>query len=87
MELGPREDEPSGDCPYREVVGGFLMRLSTMTWSDISNAVRAVVRHSHNPTDRHWKAVTKIMAYLVPSRGQGVRNDIGTGCGIAIDCV
>ena len=63
------------------------MRVSIMTRPDISKVVRAVAFHSHNPTDRHWKAVTKIMAYLVPSRGQGVRNDIGTGCGIAIDCV
>ena len=26
--------------------------------------MRAVARHSHNPTERHWKAVLKIMEYL-----------------------
>ena len=28
-----------------------------------------MARHSHNPTDRHWKAVLKIMAYLHGTRG------------------
>ena len=32
--------------------------------SDISNAVGAVARHSHNPTERPWKAVLKSLACL-----------------------
>ena len=72
VELGPRDEgEPNGDWPYREAVGS-LMWLSTMTQPDISNAVRAVARHSHNPTDRHWKEVLKIMAYLHGTRGVGL---------------
>ena len=72
VEIGPREEgEPKGDWPYREVVGS-LMGLSTMTRPDISNVVRAVARHSHNPTDRHWKAVLKIMAYLHGTRGMSL---------------
>ena len=68
VELGPREEgQPKGDWPYREAVGS-LMWLSTMTRPDISNAVRAVARHSHNATDRHSKAVLKIMAYLHGTR-------------------
>ena len=44
IELGPREEgEPRGDWPYSEAVGS-LMWLSTMTWPNISNAVRAVAR-------------------------------------------
>ena len=35
---------------------------------DISNAVRAVVHHSYNPSDRYWKAFMKIMAYLHGTR-------------------
>ena len=62
VELCPREEgEPKGDWPHTEAVGS-VMWLSTMTRPDISNAVRAVARHSHNPTDRHWKTVLKIMA-------------------------
>ena len=65
------EGDSKGDWPYREAVGS-LMWLSTMTRPDISNAVRAVARHSHNPTDRHLKAGFKIMAYLHGTRGSGL---------------
>ena len=71
VELGPREEgEPRRDWPYREAVGSLMWR-STMTRPDISNAVRAVARHSHNPTDRPWKAVLKIVAYIHGTRGMG----------------
>ena len=79
VELGPREEgEPGGDWPYREAVGS-LMWLSTMTRPDISNAVRAVARHSHNPTERHWKAVLKIMEYLHGTRFLGLTFVRGSG--------
>ena len=55
------------------------MWLSTMTRPDISKAVRAVARHSHNPTDRHWEAVLKIMAYLHGTRGMGLMFVRGSG--------
>ena len=74
VELDPREeDEPRGDCPYREAVGS-LMWLSTMTRPGISNAVHPVARHSHNPTDRQWKALMKsmTMAHLHGTRGLGL---------------
>lgn len=71
VELGSRDaNEPKGDWSYREVVDSF-MRLSTITRSDILNDVRAVPRHSNNPTDRHWEAVKEIMAYLRRTRGLG----------------
>ena len=57
------EDEFGGDWPYREAVGS-LMWLSTMTRTGISNAVRAVVHHSHNPMETRRKVDLKIMAYL-----------------------
>ena len=50
-EPGPREEgEPKGNWPFREAVGS-LVWLSTMTRPKISNAVRAVARHSHNLTN------------------------------------
>ena len=55
------------------------MWLSTMTRLDVSNAVRAVARHSHNPTDRHWKEVLKTMAYLHGTRGMGLTLERGLG--------
>ena len=51
---------------------GSLMWLPAMTRPDISNTVLAVARHSHNPTDRHWKYVMNIMAYLHGTRCMGL---------------
>ena len=79
IELGPREEgESKRDWPYREAVGR-LMWMSTMTRPDISNAVCAVARHSYNPTDRHWKSVLQIVAYLHGTRGMGLTFVRGSG--------
>ena len=51
----------------------------------ISNAVRAVARHSHNPTERHWNAVLKIMEYLHGTRFLGLTFCAGLGTGF--ECV
>ena len=53
------EDEGAGDVPFREVVGS-LMWIANQTRPDISNAVRAVARHSHELKRSHWKAVQKL---------------------------
>ena len=63
-DLGPRgNDEPVHDKPVRAAVGS-LMYLGGMTRPDIANAVRAVARQAHDPAERHWPAVRKIIAYL-----------------------
>ncbi|CAB1120053.1 unnamed protein product [Ectocarpus sp. CCAP 1310/34] len=58
------EEEGAGDVPFREVVGS-LMWIASQTRADISNAVRAVARHSHEPKKSHWKAAQKILNYLL----------------------
>ncbi|CAB1104027.1 unnamed protein product [Ectocarpus sp. CCAP 1310/34] len=58
------ENEEAGDVPFREVVG-CLMWIACQTRPDISNAVRAVARHSHEPKLSHWKAAQKILNYLL----------------------
>ncbi|CAB1106212.1 unnamed protein product [Ectocarpus sp. CCAP 1310/34] len=59
------EEEKAGDVPFREVVGS-LMWIANQTRPDISNAVRAVARHSHEPKKSHWKAdQKKILNYLL----------------------
>ena len=79
IKLGPRgEGEPKRDGPYGEAVGS-LMWLSITTRPDISNAVLAVARHSHNPTDRHWKAVLKNMVYLHRTRSMDLTFVRGSG--------
>ena len=35
-----------------------------MTRPDIANTVRAVARQAHDPAEKHWRAVRKIIAYL-----------------------
>ena len=59
-----KKDEGAGDVPFREVVGS-LMWIAGQTRPDISNAVRAVARHSQEPNRRHWKGAQKILNYLL----------------------
>ena len=59
-----KEDEGAGDVPFREVVGN-LMWIASLTRPDVSIAVRAVARHSHDPKRSHWKAAQKILNYLL----------------------
>ncbi|CAB1098486.1 unnamed protein product [Ectocarpus sp. CCAP 1310/34] len=58
------EDEGAGGVPFREVVGS-LMWIANQTRPDISNAVRAVARHSREPKRSHWKAAQRILNYLL----------------------
>ena len=79
------EDEGAGDVPFREVVGS-LMWIANQTRPDISNAVRAVARHSHEPKRSHWKAAQKILNYLLETAHltlkfkQDSTVDVGTFC-------
>ena len=71
-DLGPKQDdEPGGYWPVREAIGS-LMWLSTMTRPDITNAVRAVARYAHEPTERLWQAIMKILSYLNGTRSLGI---------------
>ena len=63
-DLGPRtNDEPVCDKPVRAAVGKLIW-LGGMTRPDVASAVRAVACHAHDPVERHWRAVRKIIAYL-----------------------
>ena len=41
------------------------MWIASQTTPDISNAVRAVARHPHEPRRIYWKAPQKILNYLL----------------------
>ena len=43
-----------------------------MTRPDIANAVSAVARQAHDPAERHWRAVRKIIAYLNKTKDLGL---------------
>ena len=58
-----KEDKGAGNVPFREAVGS-LMWIASQTRPDISNAVRAVARHSHESKRNHWKAAQKILNFF-----------------------
>ena len=83
-DLGPKQDDESGgDWPVREAIGS-LMWLSTMTRPDITNAVRAVARYAHEPTERLWQAIMKILSYLNGTRSLGITYVRGSGMSLSV---
>ncbi|CAN0035020.1 unnamed protein product, partial [Sphacelaria rigidula] len=64
VKLGPTTGEDKKvNRPYRNAVGG-LMWLATVTRPDIVNSVRALALQAHDPCERHWEAVIKVLQYL-----------------------
>ena len=49
------------------------MWLSTMTRPDITNTVRTVARYAHEPSERLWQAIMKILSYLNETKSLGIR--------------
>ena len=71
-DLGPRrKDEPVCDKRVRAAVVS-LTWLGGMTRPDIANTVRAVACQAHDPAERHWRAVRKIIAYLNKTKDLGL---------------
>ena len=83
-DLGPKQDnEPGGDWPVTEAIGS-LVWLSTMTRPDITNAVRVVARYAHEPTERLWQAITKILSYLNGTKSLGITYVRGSGLSLNV---
>ena len=83
-DLGPKQDDkPGGDWPVRGAVGS-LMWLSTMTRPDITNAVRAVARYAHEPTERLWQVIIKILPYLNGTKSPGITYVRGSGLSLKV---
>ncbi|CAM9711803.1 unnamed protein product [Sphacelaria rigidula] len=77
--LGPTTGEDTVvNRPYRNAVGG-LMWLATITGPDIANSVRALARQSHDPCERHWEAVVKVLKYLNETKEFGLTFKKGNG--------
>ena len=71
-DLGPRRnDEPVCDKPVRAAVGSLIW-FGGMTRPDIANAVRAVVRQAHDPTEGHRRVVRKLIACLNKTKDLGL---------------
>ena len=72
VDLGPRrDDEPVCDKPVRAAVGRLIW-LGGVTRPVIADAVRAVARQAHDPAERHWRAVRKMIAYLNKTKDLGL---------------
>ena len=83
-DLGPRrEREPVCDKPVRAAVGSLIW-VGGMTRPDIANAVRAVARQAHNPAERHWRAVCKIISYLNGTKKLGLVFSKGGGLKLSV---
>ena len=83
-DLGPKQDdEPGGDWLVREAVGSLIW-LSTMIRPDITNAVRAVACYAHEPTERLWQAVMKILSYLNGTKALGSTYVRGPGLSLNV---
>lgn len=59
------------DVPFREMVGS-LMWIANQTRSEISNAIPAIARFSHDPKKVYVKAATKILEYLIATAYLGI---------------
>ena len=82
--LGARvEDESGGTWLYKEAVRG-LMWLVVMSRPDITNAVRAVSRHSNSPAEIHWKVVLQIIRYLLGTKDLSLTFEWGSGLEISV---
>ena len=60
------------------------MWLVVMSRSDITNAVRAVSRHSNSPVKLHWKAVLQIIRYLLGTKDLSLTFEWGSGLEISL---
>ncbi|CAM9757375.1 unnamed protein product, partial [Sphacelaria rigidula] len=72
VKLGPTTGEDKKvNRPYRNAVVG-LMWLAIVTRPDIANSVRALARQSHDPCERYWEAVMKVLKYLNETKEFGL---------------
>ena len=66
-----KEEEKNENFPFRESVGS-LMFLATVSRPDIAYAVNSVSRFLNNYSDDHWRAVKRILAYLLGTINHGI---------------
>ena len=67
-----RPDEPPLDesTPYRSAVGALFYLL--ITRPELAYALSIVSRHCHDPCERHWAAVKRILRYVAGTTELGV---------------
>jgi hypothetical protein len=68
-------DEPALDenVPYRSVVGSLFYLL--ITRPDLAYSLSVISRHCHDPCQRHWQAVKRILRYVKGTADYGIHYD------------
>nr|GFD18749.1 zinc finger, CCHC-type [Tanacetum cinerariifolium] len=56
-------------------INGMLVYLMTSTRTDLAYVVSRLSRYTSNPSDAHWKAMTRVLHYLRYSRDYGPHYD------------
>ena len=73
-EMSPQsreEEDEMKTVPYREAAGS-LMHIMVMTRPDIAYAVGQVAQYAQRPGKQHWRAVKRIIAYLIKTHNLGL---------------
>lgn len=71
------------DKPVRQMIGS-LMWTATFSRPDISPALNKVQRHAHAATDRHWRALLRILSYLNATKHFGITYVRGSGLDLEV---
>ena len=84
-ELRPTTDDNvvTDSSSFRQAVGCEML-LAGITRPEIADPARTVARHSHNPRERYWVAVEKILAYLNATRDLGLTYERGSRLALTV---
>lgn len=72
--LSAENNEETVNVPYREAIGS-LMFLAVVSRPDIAFAINAVSKFTSKHNVSHWRAVKKVLTYLV-TRYDTLRNRV-----------
>ncbi|GJX40899.1 retrovirus-related pol polyprotein from transposon TNT 1-94, partial [Tanacetum coccineum] len=74
MHLSKNRGVGVAQLEYSRIIG-MLMYLMTGTRTDLAYVVSRLSKYTSNPSDAHWKAMTRVLHYLRYSRDYGLYYD------------
>ncbi|MFS7962813.1 putative RNA-directed DNA polymerase [Helianthus anomalus] len=69
--LRKNRGESVSQLEYSRIIGS-LMYLMTRTRPDLAYAVSRLSRYTSNPSEDHWKAITRVLRYIRYTRDYGL---------------
>ncbi|XP_073290547.1 uncharacterized protein [Primulina huaijiensis] len=76
VHLAKNRGEPVSQLEYSRIIGS-LMYITNCTRPDIACAVNKLSRFTSNPSDAHWKALTRVLRYLKHTSEYGLNYTSG----------